>query len=278
MRQLCVPSQASKDSAFIVLADGEHLRDKVLAALPSPLDIDASELATSSLLARALKQVIRLVQELVDRPDRLHDAICTPSLAHSLQVEKTIRGSGGLDVDTAQVVLAAEYARRFVCELCQVPGTGEIVAPCARPQQELLAWDVISNCAATAYELRVDEDSYTLLFRDGWEALRQRTHEPLVSSAFIAECQSCVHACLATEASSRAAEKRQTAPVAVSTVDKAARRQSIRGGAGARPTEMGESGTAADTMDPAYFRLVHMDAILDFPQVQLVECCGDEEE
>ena len=253
MRQLCIPTQSSKDNPLVVLADGEHSKEKVLAALPSPLDVDPAEIATSTLLIRALKQLLRLVLELSEAKNVLsYDIFEVPCIAQALHTEAAVR-TQGLTSDLAQIVLAAEYARRFICELCCIPGLGNVLVPTVSKRSCTNAWAVLSDSAKTLSTLAVSEDAYLQFFANGWSAFEARIQEPLVSSAFITECQEYFHQCLAQDAYKRRDEKLQ---ISLETHSR---------------DSCGE-----DSFDSQYFRLVHLDSILDFPQIRLI--CEPEED
>ena len=249
MRQLCIPAQATKTSPYIDLFDCIHSREAVFAAVPSPLDVDAAELSTSSLMTRALRQLVSAARDVGDKNnEEVNSIITAPSLSEALQMEEEARGAG-LGPDTVQIVLAAEYARRFLCELCLVPGVGDIVTQ-SNTTPAPKVWSILAQCAAAAQDLATTDDAFILFFTDGWESYQMRIQEPLISSAFIAECQSLFHQYLKQDAIFRAKDK--------DNCDKQA------------PGEVDADADAEHDFDPTFFRLVRSDAIMDFPQVRLI--------
>jgi hypothetical protein len=248
MRQLCIPPQEFKNCELIKLFNGAALcRSTVLAALPRAFDVDPSEVSLSTLVIRALRQLVIAVNEIGAQTEMpVGSLLSAESLSRALCLEKVARVIG-LDKDIIQIALAAEYARRFLCDISLIPGTENVTTQSTRFTNQNV-WNVLSQCAAAIKELAIQEsaeDIFIMLFTDGWDAYQERIREPLISSEFIAECQLLFHEHLRQDILDRLNEPQSFV------------------------VPSSEAPSVLESLDPRYFRLVNTDVILDFPQVRL---------
>lgn len=172
--------------------------------LPFTLECDACELTCSANVALALKQLSKV--------HTVRDLVLLENCDEDVELEKFVESvlrSEDLDAeevsDVIQTVLAAEYARQFLLNLCLE--TQDVLQSLYVPflssaEGPTLAWSIVSECADMLWNIsnqfnshgnnEVSSDMaehYMLVLRTDFSAFISRLQSPLLSVATIHQCQ-----------------------------------------------------------------------------------------
>ena len=267
--------------------NGEGTEESVLP-LPLMTEVDPAEMAISSLVSCALRQIDKLNDVLYSRyPEyaiMLHKGstealvkVVQQLISDTLHDDKegdTVQG-GTKDyelADVVQVSLAAEYARQFLFDLAEAHESllrsddGNVHSSLPYADAALGsadAWNVLSACSLMLQAAGAVDDRYLCWLTGGLSMFKERLRVPLLSQTTIGDCHDRFRDLL----NKRHEAKRARVAARVAERDKSQPRQSIRNAS----TATVRSTTAASDKPIYCWKFVHYGIVFDFPLVSLGE-------
>ena len=140
--------------------------------MPALLDMDPSDMAPSSLISCALRQL--------ESANKIRSESCD-SVESSLL--KLVQGEEEDDSHVARAVqlcVAAEYARQFLLEVADIEVADSLLPGVDASLQGPEAWNILSECGTMLESLGAGDDTYLSLFAGGREKYRQRLQASVI--------------------------------------------------------------------------------------------------